>query len=266
MSTIEFQSRERRKSEGELALLRKAGLANWRAHREAERRIRPGVATAELNAVVAASLRTSGAEPLFLGAPGADGRRFPAESCISVNAEALHAIPGDEPLKAGDVVSIDIGCRLGGWCADSAETHLVLPAAPAAIHLVAAARELLCFAIQKLRNARRWSDVVAEVDRVMSGSPWKLIPGVFGHGIGRDMHESPQVALCRTDALAPFVDFDLVTGTVFTIEPVLTGGSGALRIADDGWTLCTADGAEAAHFEHTIAITEVGPLVLTGPP
>jgi methionyl aminopeptidase len=174
-----------------------------------------------------------------------------------------HGVPGDRPFRDGDIVAVDLGCRFGGWCADSAETHVVGRGSRAGHRLVDTTRAVLEQAIEEIARRETWREVVERIEPFLERSGFRLVDVVFGHGIGREMHEPPQVALSLHSTVYDFVDFDLRPGLVFTIEPVLTTGTGAVRLADDQWTIVTSDGHPAAHCEHTIAITRRGVVVLT---
>lgn len=251
------------KSPGDIAGLRAAGRINVRAHRLAADMLQPGVTPLDVDAAIAAFYESEDAEPLFRGVPGFSGAPYPAVSCISVNEGIAHGIPNGRPFAEGDIVTVDIGCRYRGWCTDSAETHLVGAASPLAHHLVDATRRALDRAIAEVGRCDRWSEVLENIQPFVASTRLNVVELVYGHGIGRAMHEPPQVSFCRHPVTIPFVDFDLRPGLVFTIEPVLTPGRGEVRVADDQWTLVTADGHPAAHCEHAIAITERGVVVLT---
>jgi methionyl aminopeptidase len=251
------------KTPAEIDQLQRAGSVNWRAHRLAESMLVPGASPIAIDAAIEEFFSRCGAEPLFRGVIGPNGTPYPSVSCISVNDGVVHGIPHTWPLLSGDVVTIDLGCRLDGWCADSAETHIVGRGTSENRNLVELTRGLLDLAIRLIPQSERWSDVVRHLDRFLERTRLTQIAPVFGHGIGRELHEAPQVALTLQSPLVHFADFDLEPGLVFTIEPVLTTGNGTLRLGDDQWTLITNDGCPAAHFEHTIALVEGAVRVLT---
>ncbi len=244
--------------------MRRAGLAVWGAHREAAALVKPGITTAELDAAVEAFFLGHGAVPLFKGVPGKVP--FPAACCISVNDEVVHGIPGPRVLRAGDVVSIDTGCSVGGWCADSAVTHPVGEVAPDVQRLLDCTSGVLKLAIQLMAVRDRWSDVAAEMAKYVRDHGFSVVENFVGHGIGRSMHEDPQVPNFCTPAFRRNHDFTLEPGLVIAVEPMVNMGSKKVRALADHWTQSTVDGKPSAHFEHTVAITDGGPVVLTAPP
>lgn len=252
------------RSPREIAKLRAAGLAVWRAHQAAARLIRPGVTTAELNAAIRAELKACGAVPLFLGYPGPTP--FPAESCISVNEELVHGIPGPRLLHSGDVVSIDIGASVGGWCGDAAITHPVGEISPSAKKLLATTRAVLDLAIELLAVKQFWSEVARELEAFVTRSGFAVVDSMVGHGIGRQMHEAPQVPNCYREEWAKEEDFALRPGLVLAIEPMVNTASPDLVCLPDNWTMVAADRKYTAHFEHTVALTKDGPRRLTAKP
>ncbi|MFO0870175.1 MAG: type I methionyl aminopeptidase [Pirellulales bacterium] len=251
------------RSPRELAALRRAGLVVWRAHQEVAREVRPGVTTAELDAIVESVFARYGAEPLFKGVPGKIP--FPAATCISVNEAVVHGIPGDRRLRAGDIVSVDTGCRFEGWCGDSAWTHPVDSVAPRVQELLDVTRQTLELAIRLLGEKSRWSEVATEMAQLVRSHGLAVVEAFSGHGIGREMHEEPQAPnYCSAELKRR--DFLLKPGLVLAIEPMVNLGTKQVRCLRDHWTQVTCDGQPSAHFEHTIAVTAQGPWVLTGPP
>jgi methionyl aminopeptidase len=244
--------------------MRKAGLVVWEAHQVARELVRPGVTTAEIDAAVEDLFAKRGAIPLFKGVPGKVP--FPAVTCISVNDEVVHGIPGPRQLKEGDVVSIDTGCKLEGWCADSAYTHPVGKVDAQVQRLLDVTKGVLDLAIQKMATSRTWSEVAREMERYVRGAGFSVVECFVGHGIGRQMHEDPQVPNFVSGHLRRNGDFRLEPGLVIAVEPMVNMGTKKVRALPDHWTQSTADGKPSAHFEHTIAITDQGPYVLTGPP
>lgn len=249
------------KTKSEIAHMRQAGLAVWRAHQAAAPLVRPGVATAEIDAAVDASLAASGAAPLFKGVPGKVP--FPAATCISIDEEVVHGIPGPRRLKEGDVVSLDIGARLAGWCGDAAVTYPVGAVDPERARLLAATEETLRLALSLLRVKRRWREVAREMAAFVRGCGFGVVETLVGHGIGRVLWEPPEVPNCWTGNRQ---DFELRPGLTIAIEPMVTLGTKEVRMLADGWTIVTKDGRPSAHFEHTVAITRDGPQVLTAGP
>jgi methionyl aminopeptidase len=252
------------RSPREIALMRRAGLVVWGAHQVAGRLVRPGVTTGEIDAAVEAFFLEHGAIPLFKGVPGKVP--FPAVCCISVNDEVVHGIPGPRVLRAGDVVSIDTGCSLGGWCGDSAFTHPVGEVAVDVQRLLDCTSGVLQLAIDLMAVRNRWSDVASEMAKYVRDHGFSVVENFVGHGIGRSMHEDPQVPNFCTPAFRRNHDFELEPGLVIAVEPMVNIGSKKVRALADHWTQSTIDGRASAHFEHTVAITEAGPVVLTAPP
>jgi methionyl aminopeptidase len=251
------------RSKREIAKMRKAGLLVWEAHQRAGQLIRPGVTTRELDAVVDQLFAQHHAEPLFKGVPGPVP--FPTATCISVNEEIVHGIPGDRELCEGDIVSLDTGCRLNGWCGDAAVTHLVGECSDLAKQLLATTMGALNLAIDLLAVKSRWSEVAREIEQFVTDSGLRVIDTFVGHGIGREMHEPPQVPNFFSNQDS-WVDFDLRTGLVLAIEPMVCTGRKSVICRDDHWTQATRDGGLAAHCEHTVALTSDGPMILTEGP
>jgi methionyl aminopeptidase len=252
------------RSSREIAQMRKAGLVVWAAHQIARPLVRPGVTTGEIDAAVEAYFVGQGATPLFKGVPGKVP--FPAVCCISVNDEVVHGIPGGRVLRPGDVVSIDTGCSLGGWCGDSAYTHPVGDVSADVQRLLDCTSGVLALAIELMAVRNRWSDVATEMAKYVRDHGFSVVENFVGHGIGRSMHEDPQVPNFCTPAFRRNHDFELEPGLVIAVEPMVNMGSKKVRPLDDHWTQSTIDGRPSAHFEHTVAITESGPAVLTYPP
>jgi methionyl aminopeptidase len=244
--------------------MRRAGLVVWGAHQLAASMVRPGVTTGEIDAAVEGYFAAHGAVALFKGVPGKVP--FPAVCCISVNDEVVHGIPGPRVLRAGDVVSIDTGCSVGGWCGDSAVTHPVGEVAPDVQRLLDCTSGVLALAIQLMATRSRWSDVATEMAKFVRDHGFAVVENFVGHGIGRSMHEDPQVPNFCTPAFRKNHDFDLEPGLVIAVEPMVTMGSKKVRALPDHWTQSTIDGMASAHFEHTVAITDGGPVVLTAQP
>jgi methionyl aminopeptidase len=252
------------RSAREIALMRRAGLVVWGAHQVAGSLVRPGVTTGEIDAAVESFFVAHGAVPLFKGVPGKVP--FPASCCISVNDEVVHGIPGSRVLVAGDVVSIDTGCSLGGWCGDSAVTHPVGDVEPRVQQLLDCTRGVLALAIELMSTRNRWSDVATEMAKYVRDHGFSVVENFVGHGIGRSMHEDPQVPNFCTPAFRRNHDFELEPGLVIAVEPMVNMGSKKVRVLADHWTQSTIDGMPSAHFEHTVAMTDGGPVVLTAPP
>jgi methionyl aminopeptidase len=252
------------RSAREIAAMRRAGLVVWGAHQLASSLVRPGVTTIEIDRAVEQYFAEKGAVPLFKGVPGKVP--FPAVCCISVNDEVVHGIPGPRVLRTGDVVSVDTGCSLAGWCGDSAVTYPVGSIDPEVQRLLDCTSGVLDLAIQLMGKRSRWSDVAAEMATYVRDQGFSVVENFVGHGIGRKMHEEPQVPNFCTPAFRRNHDFDLEPGLVIAVEPMVNMGTKKVRPLPDHWTQSTVDGLPSAHFEHTIAITDGGPAVLTAAP
>lgn len=244
--------------------MRKAGLLVWEAHQIVAGMIRPGVTTGEIDARVESFFAEHNAIPLFKGVPGKVP--FPAVTCISVNDEVVHGIPGKRVLKEGDVVSIDTGCKLDGWCGDSAVTHGVGRVEPRVQELLDVTSGVLELAIELMGRMRRWSEVAVQMATYVRDHGFTVVESFVGHGIGREMHEDPQVPNFLSPQLRRNGDFVLEPGLVIAVEPMVNMGTKHVRSLADHWTQATQDGKPSAHFEHTVAITERGPWVLTAQP
>jgi methionyl aminopeptidase len=253
------------RSPRELAEMRKAGLLVWQAHQLIAAAIRPGVTTAEIDAVVERFFAENNAVSLFKGVPGTVP--FPATCCISVNEEVVHGIPGKRKLVEGDIVSIDTGCKLNGWCGDAAATYAVGRLSPDVRRLLDVTRNVLNLSIELMGRCSRWSQVAAEMEAYVKKHGYSVVEAFVGHGIGRDMHEDPQVPNFVSRPLRRGRgDFRLVPGLVIAVEPMVNMGTKRVRTRGDHWTQATTDSRPSAHFEHTVAITEKGPWVLTAGP
>jgi methionyl aminopeptidase len=230
--------------------------------------IAPGVTTAEIDAAVAEHFQHCGAEPLFKDYPHQNNGKppFPAVACISVNDEVVHGIPGDRVLREGDIISIDTGCRLHGWCGDAAMTHPVGRIDPEVEQLLDVTRGVLDLAIEQLQTKTVWSQVAREMAQYVSDHGFSTVECFVGHGIGREMHEEPQVPNFLSRSLRGRGNFRIEPGLVIAVEPMVNMGTKKVKLAKDQWTQITADGKPSAHFEHTIAITENGPRLLTCAP
>lgn len=248
----------------EIAAMRRAGLLVWGAHQLAATLVRPGITTGEIDQAVEQFFADRGATPLFKGVPGKTP--FPAVCCMSVNDEVVHGIPGRRVLREGDIISIDTGCMIGGWCGDSAVTYPVGEVAPEVRRLLDCTSGVLDLAIRLMGSRSRWSDVAAEMAKYVRDHGFSVVENFVGHGIGRKMHEDPQVPNFCTPAFRRNHDFELEPGLVIAVEPMVNMGSKKVRPLPDHWTQSTVDGKPSAHFEHTIAMTGSGPMVLTAAP
>jgi methionyl aminopeptidase len=215
---------------------------------------RPGVTTAELDRAAEKFIRSQDAEPAFKGYRG-----FPASICTSPNSMVVHGIPGPYTLERGDVLSIDVGVDRGGWIADAAMTVPLRPVSPIASKLLKATREALEEGVSRCVPGGRLGDVSAAVQERVEKDGFSVIRSLVGHGIGREMHEDPQIPNFGEPGKGPVIE----EGMVLCIEPMVCAGRHTVRIGDDNWAIYSDDGSLTAHFEHTVAITPDGPRVLT---
>jgi len=236
--------------------MRRAGAVVAEMHEACRAALAPGVTTRELDQVAREVLARNGATSNFLGYGG-----FPAVICASVNDEVVHGIPGDRRLEEGDLVSIDCGAVVDGWHGDAAFTASVGEPSPGDAALSDAARQALETAIEQVRPGRTLGDVGWAIESVVAAAGFSLLEDHCGHGIGRAMHEAPDVL----NTGRPGRGLALEVGMVLAIEPMVCAGRADYRVLDDGWTVVTADGGRGAHWEHTVAVTERGPQVLTRP-
>jgi methionyl aminopeptidase len=252
------------RSQREINLMRQAGLVVWEAHQLAAPLVRAGAVTGEIDAAVERFFQEKGAQPLFKGVPGPVP--FPTVTCMSVNEEVVHGIPGRRVLREGDIVSIDTGCKVNGWCADSAYTHAVGAVSSEVLRLLEVTQRALHLATRLMGEKSRWSDVAREVETYVLDEGFSVVESMVGHGIGRQLHEEPQVPNFVSESFLRDGDFDLRPGLVIAVEPMVNLGRKDVKVRRDHWTQVTADGRPSAHFEHTIAITKDGPLRLTAAP
>ena len=246
------------KTESDIHRLRESADLVSRTLAEVARYIRPGVQTRELDAIAEAFIREHGAEPAFKGYR-VGHQVFPAALCISVNDEVVHGIPGSYVLKEGDIVSVDCGVRLNGWYGDSAYTFAVGEIDEEKARLLRVTREALDRGIAQAVVGKRVGDISAAVQRYCEAEGFGVVRELVGHGIGRHLHEEPQVPNFGT----PGTGKKLREGMVLCIEPMITMGSYRIKTDADGWTVRTVDGQPAAHYEHMVAVREGKPEVLT---
>jgi methionyl aminopeptidase len=244
-----------RKSRREIEAMARAGRVVAEVLELMGERIRPGITTADLDRLAEKHIRASGGEPTFKGYRG-----FPASICASPNSMVVHGIPGPYRIDGGDLVSIDVGVTLGGFVADSAYTFAVGDVDPEAQRLLDTCQAALEAGIAEARAGNRIGDVSAAVQRVTEEAGFSVVRTLVGHGVGRSMHEPPQIP----NFGEPGRGIELGMGMTLAIEPMINAGGGEVVIAEDGWSISTEDGSLSAHFEHTVAITEDGPRVLTG--
>jgi len=255
------------RSPREIRKMRAAGLIVWQAHQAAAQLLRPGVTTREINQAYRDTFKQFDARPLFLGYGARPGvPPFPPETCISVNEEVVHGIPGPRQLVEGDIVSLDTGCRLSGWCGDAAVTHAIGEISPESRRLMEVTNGVLNLAIDLMSQESHWSEISKQMESYVVDAGFFVVEEMVGHGIGRELHEPPQVPNYYNELTMESGDFDLKPGVVIAVEPMVNIGTKDLETLDDGWTVVTRNRKNSAHFEHTIAITKDGPVRLTGPP
>jgi methionyl aminopeptidase len=252
------------KSPREIALMREAGRVVAKALQKVRKLAVPGATTVEMEETVAAIFREHDAVPLFLGYPSSDKGKppFPAVICASLNHQVVHGIPNRRPLRSGDILSIDTGCKINGWCGDSAITVAIGEVAPELQKLLAVTEESLNLALRAMARCRYWSEVAGLMERYIKSQGFYVVEKFVGHGIGQQMHEEPQVPNFVSKSLLKH-DIRLEPGLVLAVEPMVAMGTKDVRTLDDGWTIETKDRRPSAHFEHTVAITPDGPRVLT---
>jgi methionyl aminopeptidase len=217
-------------------------------------KVRPGVTTAELDRAAEKFIRSQGAEPAFKGYRG-----FPGSICASPNSMIVHGIPGPYRLSRGDILSVDIGVVRDGWVADAARTFAIGPVTPIARKLLLTTEEALFAGVQECRVGNRLGDVSHAIQRHVEAVGLSIVRSLVGHGIGRSMHEEPQIPNYGN----PGTGIPLEEGMVLAIEPMVTAGRHAVRVGEDQWAIYSQDGSLAAHFEFTVAITAAGPRILT---
>jgi methionyl aminopeptidase len=217
-------------------------------------KVRAGVSTKELDQTAEKFIRSQGGEPAFKGYRG-----FPGSICASPNSMIVHGIPGPYKLARGDILSIDIGVVLDGWVADAARTFPVGPVSPVAHKLLKTTEESLFAAVPQCRPGNRLGDVSHAIQEHVEAAGLSVVRTLVGHGIGRDMHEDPQIP----NYGAAGTGIQLEAGMVLAVEPMVTAGRHAVRVGEDHWSIFSQDGSLAAHFEFTIAITLDGPRILT---
>ncbi|HUF24245.1 MAG TPA: type I methionyl aminopeptidase [Vicinamibacterales bacterium] len=242
------------RSRAEIERMRQANQLVASILAELEAAVEPGVSTADLDVRAERMVRDAGAVPAFKGYRG-----YPATLCTSVNEQVVHGIPSKRPLGDGDIVSIDIGVKLNGFFGDSAVTVPVGRVGERTSQLLAVTREALEKAIAEVRVGKRLSDIGHAVQAHVEAHGFSVVREFVGHGIGEELHEDPQVPNYGQPGRGP----KLAEGMVLAIEPMVAMGRPDVRVLSDGWTAVTRDGSLAAHFEHTVAVTADGPLVLT---
>lgn len=231
-----------------------AGEVHARAMALVGSKIREGVSTRELDEAAERYIRSQGAVPSFKGYRG-----FPGSICASPNSMVVHGIPGPYRLRGGDIISIDIGVTLDGWVADGACTFPVGEVSPVAAKLLEVTEASLLDAVEQARPGRRVGDISWAVQSRVEGAGLSVVRSLVGHGVGREMHEDPQIPNFGEAGRGPLLE----SGMVLAIEPMVTAGRHTVRMGDDGWAIFSQDGSLAAHFEFTVAVTAEGPRILT---
>jgi methionyl aminopeptidase len=243
-----------RKSAAEIERMARAGRVVVETLALLGEHIRPGTTTAELDALADEFIRSQGGAPTFKGYRG-----YPASICTSPNDMIVHGIPGPYPLDEGDILSVDVGVTLEGYVADSAFTFAVGRVDPDAERLLEVCQDALAAGIEQCRPGGRLSDISHAIQRVTEENGYSVVRALVGHGVGRSMHEDPQLPNFGPPGRGP----ELAPGMVFAIEPMINAGGPDIRVEDDQWSIRTADGSLSAHFEHTVAVTDEGPRILT---
>lgn len=245
------------KTPQEIALMRESGRLLANCMQELLAHVKPGVSTMQLDRIVEQYLSDAGATPSFKGYNG-----FPGSICTSVNAGVVHGIPSErEILKDGDILSVDMGAILNGWQSDMARTVGVGHITATEQMLIDVTRESFFAGMREAKKGNRLKDISRAIEAVIRKNDMGIVKELVGHGIGRDMHEAPEIPNFTFRGPNPRLD----VGMVLAIEPMVTLGRDEVRWMEDGWLVRTADGSTAAHYENTVAITENGPEILTAP-
>jgi methionyl aminopeptidase len=248
------------KSPREIGLMREAGKLVAQALRLCRDMAKPGVKTIELDQTVEALYAARGALPLFKGYPGRVP--FPAVTCLSLNEQVVHGIPGQRVLREGDLLKIDTACKLNGWCADAAITLPIGEISAEKRRLIEVGELVLKTAMVEMGRRRWWSEVAGQMQRVAESAGFSVVTQYVGHGIGRVMHENPQVPNFVNRELRKH-DFKLEEGLVLAVEPMVNMGRPSTDTLRDHWTVVTRDGLPSVHVEHTLAMTREGVYVVT---
>jgi methionyl aminopeptidase len=252
------------RSRREIDLMRKAGAVVADVLSELQKAAKPGVTTGHLDAIATRMTADAGAEALFRGVRSSQAKRpFPGAICASVNEQVVHGIPSEETvLREGDILSVDFGVRLSGYCGDAAVTVPIGEIAPDKRRLIEVTKGVLDLAIAQAKPGVRWSAIAGKMQHYAESAGFSVVRDFVGHGIGTKMHEDPKVPNFVSDELLAD-DIVLVEGMILAIEPMITAGKYAVRTLPNGWTVVTRDGKCSAHFEHTIAVVKGGCEVLT---
>jgi methionyl aminopeptidase len=248
------------KSKAEIELMRKAGEMVALAHQLVEDAIRPGITTLELDKIVEDFIRKNNAIPSFKGYKGFSGAiDYPGSICASVNNEVVHGIPSLRELKDGDIISVDIGVYLNGYHSDAARTFPVGKVSEKAAKLIEVTRQSFYEGVKHAVKGNRIIDISGAIQDYVEKNGYSIVREYVGHGIGKEMHESPQVPNYRTRERGPRLE----PGMTLAIEPMVNEGKCHVKLLDNKWTVVTADGSLSAHYENTIAVTDTEPVILT---
>ncbi len=242
------------KTRREIEIMKKAGRLVAQAHELVRNNIKPGITTKELDQIVEEFLKSQNAIPTFKGYNG-----FPYSICASVNEEVVHGMPGERILKEGDIISVDIGATFEGYVGDSAKTFLVGAVDEEKRRLVEVTRQSFYEGIKFAKESYRLSDISHAIQEYAENAGFSVVRDYVGHGVGKKMHESPQIPNFGKPGKGP----RLQQGMVLAIEPMINAGTYNVRVLDNDWTVVTLDGKPSAHYEHTIAITDGEPELLT---
>jgi methionyl aminopeptidase len=251
------------KSRREIEMMRRAGRIGYLILNRMADAVAIGVSTGELNEIARVELDRVGAVATSKNYPTYKaGEGFPAETCISINSEVVHGIPGGRKLVEGDIVTLDLALKFEGYCADTAVTVPVGAVGPREAKLLDVTKKTLDLALRSIKPGRKWSEIARQMQNMVEQAGFSVVREFVGHGVGRSMHEDPKVAnFVNGEQLRH--DFKLRPGMTFAVEPMVVAGRRDVKVLDDNWTVVTEDGRPACHFEHTIAVTESGVDVLT---
>jgi len=242
------------KSPREIEFMRDAGRISAEALQAVGEAIKPGMTTLELDAIAKRYIEKQGAEPSFLGFCG-----YPASICASINDEIVHGIPSERVIQSGDIVSIDLGAKYKGYHGDNAKTYAVGKVSSEALRLIEITKKAFYAGMNAFKSGDRLQSISAAVQNTAESAGFSVVRELVGHGIGRDMHEEPNVPNFVSGSRGP----KLRVGMVLAIEPMINYGGKDTVTMPDGWTVRTKDGSLSAHYEHTVALTDDGPLILT---
>lgn len=250
------------KTDAQVSLMREAGRLTYRTLELIRGLAKAGITTKELDSAAFEFIKSSGGEPSFLGYSG-----YPASICTSVNSQVVHGIPGAYRLKDGDILSVDVGVHLNGWHGDAARTYCIGEVSPETKKLVEITEKCFCEGIKFAREGYHLSDISRAIEKCAQEAGYGIVRELVGHGIGRSMHEAPEVPNFTRQPLRLMGEREhkvrLRKGMTLAIEPMINMGGDAVVMRNDGWTVETADGMPSAHYENTIAITDSDPIILT---